>query len=52
MSKALDPLDTPATWCQFLSNSVLLIWQSRQLQIIAGDFHKLWILMYLNIRIQ
>lgn len=40
MSKALNPLDTPATWREFLFNSVLLIWQSGQLQARAGDFSK------------
>lgn len=40
MSKTLDPLSTPATWREFLFNSVLLIWQSGPLQVRDGDFNK------------
>ena len=40
MSKALDPLGTPATWREFLFDSVLLAWQTGRLKAKAGNFDK------------
>jgi hypothetical protein len=40
MSRTLDPLGTPATWREFLFNSVLLTWQTGRLKARAGNFDK------------
>mgnify|MGYP003379582927 CR=1 FL=1 len=40
MSKTLDPLGTPATWREFLFDSVLLTWQTGRLKAKTGDFNK------------